>query len=246
MAAFLNDALNYFQGTVDAEKARFVAQFMPFVHCVKLDGVKACYEAFDPAVSALWVCIVFAVYCLVWSIIGKNCSKVDQLWSITPVVYAWLIYAWPSSHHAGHNMRLLVVSLLITLWGGRLTYNFWRRGGYGNFITHEEDYRWPILRRWFNNPIVFFVFNVIFIASYQNLLLYLIAMPLCTVSKGSVHMNGLDWLCALIIVSLIVVETIADQQHWNFHQRKYSVPLTKRSKHDDNDIKEGFFQSGLW
>ena len=69
------------------------------------------------------VCLMFSLYSFVWSIVGNNYSKVDQIWSITPVIYSW--------HYISHfkdNHRLLLVCALITLWGIRLTYNFWRRG----------------------------------------------------------------------------------------------------------------------
>ena len=238
--------LSHLQSSTTEVLQRFSTQFIPFVSCVKLDGINVCAQTFDPSVTALWLCLILAVYCLVWSIVGKNCSKVDQIWSITPVLYAWIIYAWPSSHHAGHNTRLFVVTTIITVWGIRLTYNFWRRGGYGNLITHEEDYRWPILRAWFNNSFLFFIFNVTFIATYQNVLLYLIAMPLVTVSKGPGEMNIWDWILSALLVGLVIGEATADQQHWEFHKRKNAVPVAKRSKHADIEISQGFYQSGLF
>lgn len=103
------------------------------------------------------------------SIIGQNCSKVDQLWSLVPVVYSWHFHYHDSLLHKGRlNPRTLFVSLLITLWGLRLSFNFWRKGGYGNLITHEEDYRWPILRKKMH-PVLFLLFNLSFIATYQVL-----------------------------------------------------------------------------
>lgn len=103
------------------------------------------------------------------SIIGQNCSKVDQLWSLVPVVYSWHFHYHDSLLHKGRlNPRTLFISLLITLWGLRLSFNFWRKGGYGNLITHEEDYRWPILRKKMH-PVLFLLFNLSFIATYQVL-----------------------------------------------------------------------------
>jgi steroid 5-alpha reductase family enzyme len=48
-----------------------------------------------------------------------------------------MIYCWHFLyyHHVkyGHNQffhhRLLLLCIMVTLWGLRLTYNFWRRGG---------------------------------------------------------------------------------------------------------------------
>ena len=54
---------------------------------------------------------------------------------------------------------------------------------YGNLITHEEDYRWPILRKKMH-PILFLIFNLTFIATYQNVLLFLIAAPVYELAKS--------------------------------------------------------------
>jgi steroid 5-alpha reductase family enzyme len=99
--------------------------------------------------------------------VGRNCSKVDQIWSITPWLYCWVFLAhYFYTHDGAIHARLAVLTLLTTAWGVRLTYNFWRKGGYGNLITHEEDYRWPILRKKMH-PVLFLIFNLTFIATYQ-------------------------------------------------------------------------------
>jgi steroid 5-alpha reductase family enzyme len=100
------------------------------------------------------------------SIVGNNCSKVDQLWSILPVIYSWHFHYHNYLQNGVHNSRTLLLSILLTCWGIRLTFNFWRKGGYGNLIHHEEDYRWPIIRSKMH-PLLFFVFNFTFIACYQ-------------------------------------------------------------------------------
>ena len=71
--------------------------------------------------------------------------------------------------------RLLLMTALVALWGGRLTFNFARKGGYRK---GGEDYRWAVVRRRMPTR-AFAVFNVLFIAGYQNLLLLLISLPAC-------------------------------------------------------------------
>lgn len=46
----------------------------------------------------------------------------------------------------------------------RLTYNYWRKGGYQ---IGSEDYRWEIVQKYVSRP-VFFVFNIIFISFIQS------------------------------------------------------------------------------
>jgi len=49
-------------------------------------------------------------------------------------------------------------------WSTRLSFNYWRKGGYQK---GSEDYRWEILREKIPGPL-FFVFNVTFISLAQS------------------------------------------------------------------------------
>jgi steroid 5-alpha reductase family enzyme len=49
----------------------------------------------------------------------KNFSTVDRLWSIVPVIYSWTMV---------YDFYGIMMSILITLWGIRLSYNFYRKG----------------------------------------------------------------------------------------------------------------------
>ena len=201
----------------------------------------------DPVAGCCFLCFCWAVYCFVWSVIGSNVSKVDQIWSITPFFYCWYLHFHYVHNHGGSvHERLLLVCLLTTLWGVRLTYNFYRRGGYGNLITHEEDYRWPILRKKIGNKWLFLLFNLTFIASYQNLILMAIALPAHGVMLGESAIGSYDWVCTGLFLTLLVMETTADQQHWNYHNKKYAVSSSERKVHPDRDVRNGFYQSGLF
>lgn len=203
------------------------------------------------ASDAFVVCVCLCVYSFVASVVTGNCSKVDQLWSITPVVYVWMYYH-QYHNEAGarpHHDRLLLLCCLITLWGGRLTYNFWKKGGYGNLISHEEDYRWPVLRDLIASPLAFFVFNLTFIATYQNLLLFLIAAPSAyeiMTQTSAVTLTFKDLAFAASFLFFLAMETIADQQHWNFQTKKYDFSGKERLNHKNRDIREGFYTGGLF
>ena len=91
------------------------------------------------ACSALW--------CFAVGEITRNNSQVDKLWSILPFVYCWII-----AIEGGMQPRLVVMAVLATLWGVRLTFNFARKGAYRlRFWDGEEDYRWQVVR---SNPIL--------------------------------------------------------------------------------------------
>lgn len=64
----------------------------------------------------------------------------DKLWSLLPIAYAWhfATHDLVSGTAAALDPRLLLLAVLITVWGVRLTYNFARKGGYR---WQDEDYR---------------------------------------------------------------------------------------------------------
>ena len=116
--------------------------------------------------------------CWLLSVITGNSSQVDRIWSIIPIVYTFIFAATDlrllfNSNYDELNMRPIVIFLLVAVWGLRLTWNFARKGGYN---YKDEDYRWPVLRK-IIPPFFYQIFNITFIASYQNLLLLLITLP---------------------------------------------------------------------
>ena len=116
------------------------------------------------------------------------------------------------------------MTTLITLWGARLTFNFWRRGGYGNLITHEEDYRWHYVRRDMIPEKHHMLFNLVFVAFYQNLLLWLVCLPVYAVYSSNVGLGLVDILLALLFVSFLLIEAVSDEQQWNFQKFKLKIP----------------------
>ena len=54
--------------------------------------------------------------------------------------------------------------LIKTLLKARLTYNYWRKGGYS---VGSEDYRWEIVRNK-TGRFIMFLFNIVFISSIQS------------------------------------------------------------------------------
>src|SRR5439155_4305823 len=145
--------------------------------------------------------LAIAAACFIVGELTGNVSQVDKLWSIVPVIYCWLIAA-----HGGMGERLVLMSVLATAWGVRLTYNFSRHGGYTRkFWTGHEDYRWAIVRKKpeLQGALRWRVFHLGFICLYQNALLLLIALPIL-LAQGSTRSLGLfDWLLAVAFVGLV-------------------------------------------
>uniref|UniRef100_A0A6B2LCA5 Steroid 5-alpha reductase C-terminal domain-containing protein n=1 Tax=Arcella intermedia TaxID=1963864 RepID=A0A6B2LCA5_9EUKA len=135
------------------------------------------------------------------------------------------------------------MTVLITIWGARLTYNFWRKGGYS---SGEEDYRWPFLRRVVPNKVLFHLFNLFFIAIYQNILLYLFTSPLvvCHQHSGRVPFGLADVALTGAFMVLLAGESIADQQQWDFQSKKWA--LIKANQKRTGAHLAGFFVDGLF
>ena len=172
----------------------------------------------------------------------RNNSQVDKLWSIVPAPYAWYM-TWKG----GMDERMVLMSVLVTIWAARLTYNFARRGGYSwKFWEGEEDYRWEVLRQrpGFKNPFVWLLFNLFFICFYQNTLIFLFTLPVLSgLSENAAPLGAWDYMLAAVYVGLVIMEYIADQQQYDFQTEKY-----RRIKAGEplGEYADGFVQTGLW
>ncbi len=168
----------------------------------------------DPLTIVLIVAAVTCAFCWIASLLTKDTSWVDRIWSVVPVVYVW-IFAGAAIASGEESVRLVVMAVLATAWGARLTFNFARKGGY----TGMEDYRWAILRGRMK-PWQFQVFNLLFIVLYQNALLVLITLPAYIAWLHPAAFTGWDAVFAALFVAFLIGEYVADQQQWAFHEAK--------------------------
>ena len=192
-------------------------------------------------IQLLIVYLAAALLCFVVSTISGNYSQVDKLWSLIPIAYVWMVAV-----HTGFEVRLVLMALLVTAWGLRLTYNFSRKGGYSwKFWTGAEDYRWSILMakpelkakwRWM-------AFNLFFISLYQMGLILLMTLPVVRSMDGSA-LGWADYLIAALLIFIIIIETIADQQQWKYQKAKHEA-LSAGGEVAEK-YKKGFVQTGLW
>ena len=183
-----------------------------------------------------------ALLAFVTSEITRNYSQVDKLWSIVPPVFVWC-----SAAASGREPRLVLMAGLATAWGARLTFNFWRRGGYSwPPWRGVEDYRWAVLR---TNPLLagpwrWRLFNLGFVSLYQILLLFLITLPSVAAAGAAKPINLLDAAAAALFIGFLCLETVADQQQYEFQTEKHrrrraGAPL-------DGDLARGFRTTGLF
>ena len=148
----------------------------------------------------LLVCLVIcaAVIAATWvaSLVTREYSWVDRIWSVVPVVYVW-VFAVSS----GFDARLVLMAALVTAWGIRLTFNFARKGGYR---AGGEDYRWAVLRERMS-PRAYQLFNLFFISIYQNVLILLFCLPAATVfESGGSPIGVWDLVLSVVFLAFLV------------------------------------------
>lgn len=219
---------------------------------LSLLAVPISYYYFGPALNPftgevleilLYIMGFSALYCFVVGELTLNNSQVDKLWSILPIIYVWIV-----AYYGDFAPRLILMALLVTFWGVRLTANFALKGAYQwRFWTGEEDYRWQVLRakdefkpRW-----KWMLFNLLFISLYQNFLILLFTLPaLIILQFPETSLGWLDIVAAVLVFGFIVYEMIADIQHWRFQSKKWS--LIRSGQELTEPYKKGFLDKGLW
>jgi steroid 5-alpha reductase family enzyme len=191
-----------------------------------------------------WITLMLVVtaVCFLVSEITRNYSQVDKLWSLLPIAYGLITVA------AVPSPRLILMASLVTIWGLRLSYNFYRKGGY-NIIPWkgEEDYRWKIMRgtSLLHGRFKFGLFNLLFISLYQNIVIFLFSSPLLLAAIfPDKHLTGIDLLAGFLMLAFIITESIADNQLFKFQQEKKNIG--KEENKFQESLKKGFLTEGLW
>ncbi|GET89738.1 hypothetical protein, unknown function [Leishmania tarentolae] len=164
---------------------------------------------------------------------NQNYSWVDRSWSILPVAYTWIHVYYTQeqtrtvsvSRAARQSFPLSTATLfglVITVWGCRLTFNFFRRGGYAR---GGEDYRWNYVHSWrffARSPTLWTLFNFFIISFFQTWLLWAITLPVMQFPSRGATVKEVTF--AVVLVALIIFEAICDEQQWRFQCAKARTP----------------------
>ena len=199
----------------------------------------------DTFVILLIICGGSALYCFVIGELTLNNSQMDKLWSILPIAYTWVIAA-----RGNMNPRLVLIALLVTLWGVRLTLNFARKGAYSiKFWTGEEDYRWKIMRskKMFQSRPAWALFDLFFISIYQNALVLAICLPALVCMESVAPLGVMDYVAISLSSLALLIEIIADEQQMAFHTTKKKLLADGKTLDEiPSPFNKGFNTTGLW
>ncbi|KAK4237398.1 hypothetical protein C8A03DRAFT_34645 [Achaetomium macrosporum] len=204
------------------------------------------YMQTNPLISGFALSVFLGAVFLVVAEVNRNYSQVDRCWSLLPTLYIAHFDLW--ARLVGLPTRRIEAALLFsTLWSVRLTYNYWRKGGYN--IGHE-DYRWELVRQRVPK-VAFHVFNWTFVSFMQSILLFLIAAPVYKILLASTiepNLTSADLASLSMELGLILTEYIADEQQWAYQSAKKQFKETGRVPRGfkQADLDRGFLTSGLW
>ncbi len=206
----------------------------------------------DPAVAIFTIAMAAAAVAYGLSVATGRYSWVDKSWSILPASYVGLLAARPAGD-APHP-RLLLMAALAAIWGLRLTYNFARKGGYE---WEAQDYRWPVIAAYCRvfglaGRIAYELFNLLFTALYQNLLLASLAAPAYAAWAAAHDARGrlaaplspLDAVATVLCAAALALEAVADNQQLAFQTDKWERVATRRPL--AGDAARGFLTAGLF
>ncbi|EFQ97454.1 hypothetical protein MGYG_00495 [Nannizzia gypsea CBS 118893] len=248
-----------------ADCANFSQAVLPFLHQLyslptrvaeaglNIDGLREVYLSTNPLITAFAFCLFLVPTFVLVSEINRNYSQVDRMWSILPSVYTGHFALWCRLKGVA-TTETNTIFFFILIWSARLTFNYWRKGGYS---IGSEDYRWATLRKQVNSPALFFLFNVLFISLAQSILLFLITVPtyifvLIGTLRDAPSFGVPDLIFSRFLLFLVLIEHFADQQQWKFQQAKKQYQKTARmpAEYKDiftsDDLDRGFVVSGLW
>lgn len=194
----------------------------------------------DQDTSGFILSLFTGVTCYTLSKITGNFSWVDRIWSIIPSIYILHFSIYRNyCENLPYSDRQILMFILSSLWSIRLTYNFYRKGG---FNPGEVDYRWQKTKNDINNRFLWELMNIFFISFFENVLLYLLATPASLANKSEI--NKIDYFLALLYLIFWLIELIADKQQWNFQEKKKL--LIKENRDLNRDFKRGFLTNGLF
>ena len=199
----------------------------------------------DTLLILVIICGSSALYCFVVGEIARNNSQMDKLWSLLPIAYTWVI-----AIKGNMNPRLVIIAILVTLWGLRLTMNFARKGAYSiKFWSGEEDYRWQVLRqnKFLKSRPAWALFDLFFISIYQNALVLAICLPALVCMGSDAPLGTMDYVAIALTSVSLLIEVIADEQQMAFHTTKKKLLAEGKTLEElPAPFNKGFNTTGLW
>ncbi len=182
-------------------------------------------EGFHPVLVALVADIAATVAIFSFSMAFDNSSFYDAYWSVAPPVIALYWCRHPAAIGA-LSLRQSLALLLITVWGVRLTYNWYRRW-HG---LDDEDWRYVDLRA--RSGQAWAAVNLAGIHLFPTLVVFAGLIPVYAAVTSPAPFGLLDVVALVVTASAIAIEAGADEQLRRFL--------------DNRSDQQQILTSGLW
>jgi steroid 5-alpha reductase family enzyme len=174
-----------------------------------------------PYSIALIIILAVSIVSWLFSLIKKDVSFVDSLWSLFFLIAASVFALWNQSL----SDRALLVLVLVALWSLRLSIYITARNW-----DQPEDYRYQSIRA--NNEPRFAFKSLYIVFGLQGVLAWLIALPLLPAITSDTALNAIDILATLLWIVGFIFEAGGDYQLARFKAQ--------------NNSKGRVLDTGLW
>ena len=186
-----------------------------------------------PYGMGLELCLALAVISWVLSLLTREYSWTDRLWSVVPTVMCLIV----ATDLRFESVRVNVMTVLVVLWSIRLTANFALKGGYR---AGGEDYRWAYLKERCG-PVRFQLLNLVFTSFGQLAIVWLFTSPIHQAwSHAGQPLRWLDYVAVVLFLGFLVIETTADAQMLRFQRGK------KQQLNEGIAVVQPFMREGLY
>ncbi len=183
---------------------------------------------------ALDVAIIVAAACWVLSVVTKDWSLMDRMWSISPSIFCLMV----AIDLDFESTRVNIMTALVLAWSIRLTVNLGVKGG---LPLGHVDYRWTWLRREFGE-VKFQLINATFTSFGQMAIVWMFTAPIHQAWQNVDQPLGwLDYLAAVAFFLFLSIETIADIQMLRFQRQKKQL-VSEGAEVPQPFITTGFFR----
>lgn len=160
------------------------------------------YSLLISILISLGVLLILMIPFVFYALINKRNDIADVMWGLSFIVIAWSNYYL----HSNQNKLALIVNLLVTFWGIRLSYHIFRR-----FIRgKEEDRRYSDMRKSWSSDTDIASFTNVFLL--QAIFAILVSLPVIIINTFHNHINNYAFIGVLIWLFGFLFESRADMQ----------------------------------
>jgi steroid 5-alpha reductase family enzyme len=189
--------------------------------------------------------LVATVVVFAFSVRHNNSSAYDAYWSVAPIPIAGYLAAIGWSQSAA-PIRVVLVVVLVTYWGVRLTHN-WARGWPG---FEHEDWRYRDMRA--QSGRLYWLVSFLGLHLFPTVVVFLGCLPIFVVTlEPGRPLGWLDAVAALVTFGAVTIELVADNQMRDYalHRKRPGETMTEGlwawSRHPNYFGELGFWW-GLW